>query len=120
MSGERKVISDDKLAKKTKKQTSLLKYAGFSKEIVHNNTKYKIVDSGFVEGSGGVYKCPSCSEMKKTKQALSQHIMWRHSDNSSPKSEAAEKIARYVSEKQQITEEKEINETYHDYLYCGL
>ena len=86
MSAKRKIINVDKLPKKTKKQTSLLKYAGFSKEIVHNDTTYKIVDSGFVAESDGV--------------------LWKHSDNNSPKSEAAEKIARYISEKQQIAEEK--------------
>ena len=85
----------------TKRQTSLLKFKGFTKKIVHNNKSYNVVDSGFASaGPSGTHKCPSCGERKKSKPALSQHMLWKHANYSSVKSNVVENIANHVQEKE--------------------
>ena len=96
-------------SKKTmKKQTSLLKYLGFTKTIVHNNQRFN-VSSDFVPDVGGLYKCPSCKSSSKTKQALASHCMWKHETTNVAKSESTMKIARHLEGKREREQEIELS-----------
>ena len=99
---------DDVVQKTVKKQTSLLKYLGFTKTIVHNNQRFN-VSSDFVPDVGGLYICPICKSSFKTKQALASHCMWKNETTNVAKSESTMKIARHLEGKREREQEREFS-----------